>query len=209
MRSTPGRRGTFTEDARRTQIVECAIEVIVDLGFGAASIRKIAERVGVAMSVVLYHFGNKDELVTAIVERGYRTLLASMVPAVEAEGTAVDRVHAFIRAYMTYMAQNRTLLLAVAEIGTNYRSPQGLRLDQLPFDPLLQAELAKVELETLLGGAAKRGRIGGVPRKSVAIAVRGALDGAVAVIMRDEEFDTTAYGEDVFAMFSRFAEGDR
>jgi AcrR family transcriptional regulator len=32
----------------------------------------------VAMSLVLYHFGNKDELVAAIVERGYRTLLDSM-----------------------------------------------------------------------------------------------------------------------------------
>jgi AcrR family transcriptional regulator len=198
-----------TEDARRTQIVECAIEVIVELGYGAASIRKIAERVGVAMSVVLYHFGTKDELVNAIVERGYRTLLESMTPAVEAESAAIDKVHAFVRTYMTYMAQNRTLLLAVADIGTNYRSSQGLRLDQLSLDPVLQAELANVEIETLLGAVARRGRIGGIPYESVALAVRGALDGAVAVIMRDEHFDTTAYGEDVFAMFTRFVGDER
>ena len=86
MRSVPGRRGTFTEDARRTQIVDCAIEVIAELGYGAASIRKIADHVGVAMSVVLYHFGNKDVLVAALVARGYDTLLAAMVPAVEAAG---------------------------------------------------------------------------------------------------------------------------
>jgi hypothetical protein len=130
-----------------------------------------------------------------------------MVPAVEAETTAIDKVHAFVRAYMTYMTQNRTLLLAVAEVGTNYRSPQGFRLDQLPIDQSIQTELAKVDLETLLGGTAKRGMIGGVPLRSVAVAARGALDGAVAVIMRDEEFDATAYGEDVFAMFTRFIEG--
>jgi AcrR family transcriptional regulator len=155
------------------------------------------------MSVVLYHFGNKDDLVAAVVERGYRTLLEVMVPAVEAEGSPAGKVHAFIRTYVDYMAANRTLLLAVAEIGTNYRTREGLRLDQLSLDADIQAALAKVDLGTLIGALGRRGRLSGVPVTSVAIALRGAVDGSVAQLMRDPDFDAAAYGEDVVALFDR------
>jgi AcrR family transcriptional regulator len=209
MRSTPGTRGTFTEEARRAQIVDCAVEAIAELGYGAASIRKIAERVGVAMSVVLYHFGNKDDLVAAIVDRAYRSMLASMVPAVEVETTATGKMHAYIRKYMAYMEADRALLLALAEIWPSYRSRDGLRLDELGLAPDVQDELAKVDLETILRTGRRGGGFGDVPVKSVAIALRGALDGSVAQIMRDSSFDAAAYGEHVAEMFDRVIGGKR
>src|SRR5215469_10491417 len=57
---------TFADEARRTQLVECAIDVIAAEGFAQASLARIAERAGVAKSVVLYHFANKDELVEQV-----------------------------------------------------------------------------------------------------------------------------------------------
>jgi AcrR family transcriptional regulator len=209
MRSTPGTRGTITEEVRRAQIVECAVEAIADLGYAAASIRKIAERVGVAMSVVLYHFGNKDDLVAAIVDRAYRTLLTSMVPAVEAQTGAAAKVRAYIREYMVYMGANRTQHQALAAIASNYRTRDGLRFDELRLDPAVEAELAKVDLETLLSGGARGREFGGLPARSVAIAVRGALDGAVSVIMCDPDFDAAGYGEDMVTMFDRMTRRSR
>ena len=189
--------------------MQCAVEVIAELGFAAGSIRKIADRVGVAMSVVLYHFGNKDDLVAAIVDRSYRTLLASMVPAVEAQTSAVGRVRAYIRTYMAYMGANRTQHQALAEIALSYRSRDGRRLDELPLVPDIQADLAKVDLEMLLSAGQRGGEFGGLPVRSVAIALRGALDGTVAVIMRDPDFDAPAYGEDVVEMFRRITRRTR
>ncbi|MGH2551254.1 MAG: TetR/AcrR family transcriptional regulator, partial [Thermomicrobiales bacterium] len=46
---------SFTRTARKAQIVACAIDVIAEVGYQQASIRKIADRVGIAMSAVLYH----------------------------------------------------------------------------------------------------------------------------------------------------------
>ncbi|HEX5408105.1 MAG TPA: helix-turn-helix domain-containing protein, partial [Pseudonocardiaceae bacterium] len=57
---------TFADEARRKQLVECAIEVIAEQGFAQASLARIAQRAGVAKSVVLYHFANKDELVEQV-----------------------------------------------------------------------------------------------------------------------------------------------
>ena len=81
------------------------------------------------------------------------------------------------------------------------------RIDELRLDPAVVAELAKVDLETLL--STEGSELGGLPVQSVAIAVRGALDGAVGVIMRDPDFDAVRYGEDVVAMFGRIARRTR
>jgi TetR/AcrR family transcriptional regulator, fatty acid metabolism regulator protein len=41
-------RRTFTEEARRTQILGCVIEVLAELGYAQTSFARIAERVGVS-----------------------------------------------------------------------------------------------------------------------------------------------------------------
>src|SRR3989337_1056994 len=74
-RSQGAKPATFTQAAGRAQIVAAAIDVIAEIGWSQTSIRKIADRVGVAMSAVLYHFGTKDSLVDAIIEEMYRTAL--------------------------------------------------------------------------------------------------------------------------------------
>lgn len=53
---------TFTEIARRAQIVAVAVDVLADEGFRAASLAHIAERAGISKGLILYHFGSKEEL---------------------------------------------------------------------------------------------------------------------------------------------------
>ena len=57
---------TFTETARRAQIVTAAIDTIAELGYGRASLARIAETAGTSKSVILYHFSGKDDLITAM-----------------------------------------------------------------------------------------------------------------------------------------------
>jgi AcrR family transcriptional regulator len=53
---------TSRVDVRREAILQAAAECIAAEGLDAASITKIAKRAGVSKSLVLYHFGNKQEL---------------------------------------------------------------------------------------------------------------------------------------------------
>lgn len=192
---------TFTETARRAQIVECAIETIAELGYHQASVRKIAERVGVAMSVVLYHFGNKDDMVAAIVAELYRSLVELMVPAVEAEPTAAGKLAAHIRTHTGYIATHRTHQLALMEIGSNYRSSTGQRLEQLSVDRSQLADLSKVELETIFQLGLDSGEFRELSPTSMATAVRGAIGGALMRSSADPDFDVRAYGEDIVVAF--------
>lgn len=202
MRSKDG-SSTFTETARRAQIVEYAIEAIAELGYHQASVRKIAERVGVAMSVVLYHFGNKDDLVAAIVAELYRSLIDIMLPFVEQETTAAGKLAAHIRAHTSYIATHRSHQLALMEIASNYRSRSGGRLAELGVDlpPATLAELAKLELTTILTSGVENGEFRSLSPDSMGVAVSGAVGNALLKSASDPTFDIHAYGEDLVVAF--------
>jgi AcrR family transcriptional regulator len=198
-----GRSGerTFTERARRAQIVRCAVEVVAELGYAQTSIRKIADRVGVAMSVVLYHFANKDELVRAVVMESFRSAIEAIGPAVAAEPTAAGKLRAYLRAQAAYIDSYRTQYMAMLDIGLSYRSPSGGRLDQLDVEPELLGELAKLDLEAILRHGQETGEFRALDPRRTAVAVRGALNGAVLELAGDPEFDMRGYAEELVSLF--------
>jgi AcrR family transcriptional regulator len=207
MRSRTG-DATFTEVARRAQIVEHAIDAIAELGYNHASVRKIADRVGVAMSVVLYHFGTKDELVAAIVAECYRSVIELMLPAVERERTASGKLAAHIRAHTEYILTRRSHQIALTEIASNYRSRSGRRLQELSVDlpPEQLASLASIELETIFRLGVESGEFRALSPVSMAMAVRGAIGAAVLASTTDPDFDIRSYGADLVTAFLLAAE---
>ena len=59
---------TFTESARRAQIVTSAIDVIAEDGYAKASFSRIAKHAGLSSTgMISYHFAGKDDLITACV----------------------------------------------------------------------------------------------------------------------------------------------
>jgi AcrR family transcriptional regulator len=203
MRSKDDRPESFTRTARRAQIVGCAIEVIAEVGFAQASIRKIADRVGIAMSAVLYHFGSKDNLVDAVVEHMYRTMLALVVPVLEAETTATGKLYAYIRSTIKYFGTHRVALLALASLGTSYQPSDGRRFDELGLSPEIAEQLAVLDPLAILQVGQRDGEFGDFPVESMAIALRGAVNGVVERILREPDYDARGYGEDLVEIFGR------
>lgn len=203
MRSTLGHElhRTFTETARRKQIVDCAIEVVAELGYAKASVRKIADRVGVAMSVVLYHFTNKDELVGAIVTEIYRSAITAILPAVQAEETAAGKLRAYIRANAAFIDTHRAHHVALLDIGSSFRSATGRRLDEMDVDAQLGDELAALDIESILRLGKEKGEFRPLPERAIAVAVRGALNSAVLEASHDPGFDLVGYGDELADVF--------
>lgn len=209
MRSKRGRPPTFTEEARRAQIVRCAIEVIAEVGYPQASVRKIAERVGVAMSVVLYHFGNKDLLVEAVIEHMFRTGLAVIVPAVDAESSAPEKLSAYIRASVEYFDSNRVQLAALTQLGTSYTPRDGRAFHELGQSEEFREQLAGLDPSQILRNGQHDGSFRGFPIESMSTALRGAVNATAEQIIRNPEFDARAYGEDLVAIFDHAVRSTR
>ncbi|HLI66808.1 MAG TPA: helix-turn-helix domain-containing protein, partial [Caulobacteraceae bacterium] len=62
---------------RRAEILHAAERIFVRDGYQGATIRKIAEEVGVSSTALYMHFRDKDEILLEICEGAIATLLAS------------------------------------------------------------------------------------------------------------------------------------
>lgn len=78
-------------------IVQAAIELFAERGVSGASIAEITRRAGVAQGLVNYHFGGKDQLIAAVIERWFAVLFG--IPQVD--GTADERLAGIIDGALT------------------------------------------------------------------------------------------------------------
>ena len=60
----------------RLRILDAARDVLLERGFGGTSTRSVADEAGVPLSLVHYHFGGKQALLVAVLEREDENLLA-------------------------------------------------------------------------------------------------------------------------------------
>src|SRR5579859_1957289 len=118
-------RPTFTEAARRAQLIECAIETIAMLGYAQASLAHIAERAGISKSMITYYFSSKEELLEQVVTEIYAAAVQAVTPQIAAQPTAQLRLQAYIRSAVDYIGAHRMRMVALLEITRNFRTPDG------------------------------------------------------------------------------------
>src|ERR1700761_8512587 len=108
MQPKPGRPArTFTEVARRAQIVGCAADVIAETGYARASMAEIARRAGIAKSVISYHFADKNELMQELISTAVRAFLEFMEPLLARETSADGKIRTYLTGSAEYMVRYR------------------------------------------------------------------------------------------------------
>lgn len=198
MRSESSSARTFADEARRRQIVACAIELIAEVGYPQASLAKIAERAEIAKSAVLYHFRGKNDLVAAIVEAVFAASAGVMIPQIMAATTATDRLRAYIASNGEFLDTHRRDAIALYEVSVGYRDSTGRRFDQVVQASVDESgvppELALLDPLTILTDGIRDGEFvttaDPLVLKNI---VRASLDGAVAELARDETYDVLAH----------------
>ena len=90
MSSTADRR-TVRGSATRLKILQAARATLLESGTGGTSTRAVAERAGVPLSLVHYHFGSKQELLAAVLEHENEALLARQRELYAAPGPLAEK----------------------------------------------------------------------------------------------------------------------
>lgn len=90
-------------DLRRA-VVDVAVGTIEEVGPGSMSLREVARRAGVTHPAVLYHFGDKAGLLTAVAVQGYRLLGEALRQAYQATGSFLDVGVAYVRFAVSHRA---------------------------------------------------------------------------------------------------------
>jgi AcrR family transcriptional regulator len=89
----------------RTRLLKNAREVYLEGGVAHFSLREVARRVGISASAVYRHFDNKEALLGAVCEEGFRTFSRYLLRAL-AETTPLGRLRAAGDFYLRFAIEN-------------------------------------------------------------------------------------------------------
>jgi AcrR family transcriptional regulator len=190
MPSARGRNLTFTEEARRAQLIDVTIELVAERGYAAASLGRIAESAGITKAGVLYHFPSKQ----ALVEVAHQHVLSEVVTAVGAAVDAAapaDGVAAYIRSMVGHLRERPRHVRMLIEAMTSVA-------------PLTDSKARWSAVADLLSAArAARGLTGEIDLRSAALVIGGGIDAIVAESLDDPQYDATTAAELLVGMVER------
>jgi TetR/AcrR family fatty acid metabolism transcriptional regulator len=190
---------TFIETARRAQIVAAAIATIAELGYGQASLARIAETAGTSKGVIIYHFGGKDELIREVIAEVVAGGVAYMEPLIEAEPTGAGKLRAYIESNLAFMRENRSRMVALVEIALNARAADGSRL----YDLAVQ-DAGAAALQQLLAYFQGTGEFrAGFDPHVMAMAIRAAVNAVPAQLAQDPALDVGHHARELADLFRR------
>ncbi len=192
------KRPSFIEAARRTQLIECAIETIATLGYAQASLAQIAKRAGISKSVITYYFNSKEELLEQVVKEIYTAAAHFIGPRIAAQPTAQLRLQAYIQAHVEYISTHLMQMMAIMEIAINVRTEDGkLRYGVATEEPQLSA------LETLLRKGQQAGEFRAFDLRVMAVTIRRAIDALPPLFIANPNRDADLYARELVTLFDR------
>ncbi len=189
--------GSFAETARRSQIVDCAIDTIAELGFAKASVDQIAKRAGVSKGVITYHFPSKEEIVDAVIEKVLAEGRTYMEPRIMAETSAAGRLRAYIESDLEFIDAHRKPLIALVEIAMSARRADG----SLVIGPESLAQRT-ASLEDLLHAGQRSGEFRRFNSRVMALTIIQAIDGVPPLLAREPNLDVKLHAKELATIFA-------
>ena len=105
MRSKKKSSGRLTAAARRSHLIEVGRTSFAERGFEATSVEEIAARAKVSKPVLYDHFGGKEGLYQAVVDREIERIVQRVAASV-ASGSPRARIEHAALAYLTYVKEH-------------------------------------------------------------------------------------------------------
>jgi len=195
---TGQRSGSFTENARRQQIVGGAIVVLAEKGFNAASLAAIAEHLGMSKGVISYHFAGKSEVLLEVVRTVLAQAAAWMTPRVSEATSFAEALGVYIASNLEFLDAHRNDIFALTEVLSNARTTQGVT------EMFRESQQAAVTaLEALFAGGKRTNEFGDISPRVAAISLRAAIDSATNALRDEPDFDVAGFGTELAALYER------
>jgi AcrR family transcriptional regulator len=101
-REASARRRDEQKTGLREVIYRAAADLLVESGYSAFSLRKLAARIGYTPTTIYRYFRDKDELIMAITMDGFEEFGRTLAAAASSVNDPFERMQALGRAYMRF-----------------------------------------------------------------------------------------------------------
>lgn len=186
---------TFTENARRAQIVRAAIETIGELGYHATSFARIAERAGLSSTgMISYHFRGKDDLMHAVMLAVTGAASDYMVPRIQAAGDHRAMLHTYIESNLDFVRDHPAEVTALLAI---------MRASMIVGGGGEWLGAAITLIADHFADGQRAGVFGEFDPMVMAITLRQAIDGIHLLLATNADTDVAAFATELVATFDR------
>jgi AcrR family transcriptional regulator len=183
---------SFIASARRSQIVDAAIETIAELGYGQASFARIAERADLSSTrLISYHFANKKELIEQVVAEIFSAIGEFMAERTGGERAPAAALELHIRVSVEFFATHRTQMRALTSIFLG----GGLEIDDAEGSPAIG------RLEWILGKGQESAAFRGFDVKVMASTIQRAIEGLPMLMATDPDLDLDLAADELVTTF--------
>jgi AcrR family transcriptional regulator len=169
--SEPSRRAR-ERSRHRSEILAAALKLLLEKGYHNVTMREIAAEAEFATGTLYNHFDGKEALYAELVKTFTHAFLEVVLPSLEAEGDARQRISRYIRATIGLMAEN-----AVA-VQLYYRQmqalPEGLKDPEGEVTRLRGSALQK--LSDAYASGVRSGLFRDLPPVQVATCLSGVIE---------------------------------
>jgi AcrR family transcriptional regulator len=126
-------------DSGRARIMDEAATLFLRHGYEGASLRQLADVVGMKAGSLYYHFASKDELLTEILRRGIDVMQTAFDDAERAadDDEPARRIAAHVRAHLAALFENGPY--TAAHVMTFRTSPESVRTAIVPLRDAYEA----------------------------------------------------------------------
>ncbi len=104
--SRAGRKPKGEGHSRRAEMLAAAERIFVEHGYEGATIRKIADEVGLSSTALYMHFADKGEILHEICRETFERLIAANRGVMDEPGTADQRLERILQAYIDFGFEN-------------------------------------------------------------------------------------------------------
>lgn len=183
---------TFTEAARRAQIVAAAIETLAEVGYARASFAQIARRAGLSSTgLISYHFAAKAELMGEVVQHVVGEMGQFMARQMTAASGPREALRIYIEGNCAFIADHPAPMKALLEIFVSGGFDYGAGDERAVVSPL----------EQILRAGQETGEFRDFDVTVMATLIQRAVDGLPFLLAVRPDQDIAAYAGEVITAF--------
>lgn len=191
-------RGSYAKGiAKREEILERALDVIARSGVRGASVKEIADAVGLSQPGLLHYFGSKEELFTAVLRK------RDQHDGLSITGDGPPTTLVELRSGLLALVRHNASVPGLVELFSR------LAVDAADEDHPAHAYFAEREaaLQTEVRGMIEAAQAAGaltssIPAESIARLLQASLDGMQLQWLADPTIDMAAVIDDLFTLLS-------
>ncbi|SDW79285.1 DNA-binding transcriptional regulator, AcrR family [Amycolatopsis xylanica] len=190
---------TITNEARRAQIVQAAIEVLAESGYQGATFTRITKQAGLrSPRMISYHFANKDDLLSQVLVEVFTEGARLIIAAITEETTAAGKLRAYLEANLRFLHDHPKEVRALQAIAPYVKNAEGRTYTlQASREPSVSS------LADMLARGQQSGEFRDFDVRAMAVMIRGAVESAAEQFNGDPPLDLETYIRETTDTFTR------